>query len=149
MKSVIVESLSENNTQHLAQLFLELWPECDFEEEWESCQEIVHSDTEIAFLLKSGEIYVAFIHVSLRTDYVEGATYSPTAYVEGIFVKEDFRRLGLSKKLLQLAEEWAIQKGCVQLASDTEISNIASIDFHKKVGFEEVNRIVCFVKDLS
>ena len=149
MKSVIVESLSENNTQHLAQLFLELWPECDFEEELESCQEIAHSDTETAFLLKSGEIYVAFIHVSLRTDYVEGATHSPTAYVEGIFVKEDFRQLGLSKKLLQLAEEWAIRKGCVQLASDTEISNIASIDFHKKVGFEEVNRIVCFVKDLS
>ncbi len=149
MTSVIVESLSENNTQHLAQLFLELWPECDFEEEMESCQEIAHSDSETAFLLKSGKIYIAFIHVSLRTDYVEGAAQSPTAYVEGIFVKEGFRQLGLSKKLLQLAEKWALQKGCVQLASDAEISNTASIDFHKKVGFEEVNRIVCFIKELS
>ena len=42
-----------------------------------------------------------------------------------------------------------IRKKSFFLASDSEISNSKSIQFHFRAGFEEVNRIVCFIKKLE
>jgi aminoglycoside 6'-N-acetyltransferase I len=36
-----------------------------------------------------------------------------------------------------------------ELASDALIENIASYEFHTKVGFQEVERIVCFIKPIA
>jgi len=143
-----IESISNDNLTNLANLFLQLWEDCDFDEELENCRQILSSESETCFLIKVNDNYVAFIHLAIRSDYVEGSSHSPTAYIEGIFVKEDFKHLGFSRQLLKLAEEWSKQKNCTQLASDTELTNLSSIDFHKKIGFKEVNRIVCFIKDL-
>ncbi|GAB3022086.1 hypothetical protein GCM10027185_19820 [Spirosoma pulveris] len=56
--------------------------------------------------------------------------------------------MGIGKKLVGVAESWGRQKGCKQLTSDTELTNSMAIDFYISVGFEEVIRIVCFVKKL-
>lgn len=42
----------------------------------------------------------AFIFLSIRSDYVEGSTSNPTGYVEGIYVKPEYRKLGIAKQLL-------------------------------------------------
>ena len=55
----------------------------------------------------------------------------------------------IAKKLVELGENWGKEKGCTQYASDTEITNQQSIAFHKKVGFSEANRLVCFIKDIG
>jgi aminoglycoside 6'-N-acetyltransferase I len=148
MDTVAIEPISKDNLTNLASLFLELWQGCDFDEELENCKQILSSESETCFLIKEKDIYTAFIHLAIRSHYVEGSSNSPTAYIEGIFVKEDFRHLGFSRQLVKLAEEWSKQKKCTQLASDTELTNFSGIDFHKKVGFKEVNRIVCFIKEL-
>lgn len=36
----------------------------------------------------------------------------------------------------------------IEFASDCELSNEDSLLFHRNIGFEEVNRIICFKKDL-
>ena len=36
------------------------------------------------------------------------------------------------------------EKGCKEFASDCELSNTNSLNFHLAVGFEEVKRIICF-----
>jgi aminoglycoside 6'-N-acetyltransferase I len=43
----------------------------------------------------------------------------------------------------------AIENGYKELASDTEISNTQSIEIHKKLGFKETERVVCFLKKLT
>jgi aminoglycoside 6'-N-acetyltransferase I len=148
MDSFEVETISKDNLKNLAGLFLELWTDSSYTEELNNCSNILGSESETCFLIKAKNNYVAFIHVTIRFDYVEGASRSPTAYIEGIFVNKNYRNLGLSKQLLKLAEEWGKQKKCNQLASDTELTNLSSITFHKKAGFKEVNRIVCFIKEL-
>lgn len=144
----IIEPISKDNVINLTNLFLGLWKDCDFDEELENCEKILSSESETCFLIKVQDEYVAFIHLTIRSDYVEGSSHSPTAYIEGIFVKENFRHLGFSRQLLKLAEEWSKQKDCNELASDTELTNFSGIDFHNKVGFRETNRIVCFIKEL-
>lgn len=148
MDNFEVEIISKDNLKNLVNLFLELWTDCDYNEELEDCKKILSSENETCFLVKTKKVYIAFIYVSIRSDYVEGSSHSPTAYIEGIFVQENYRNIGLSRHLLKHVEEWAKHKNCEQLASDTELNNSTSIEFHKKVGFDEVNRIVCFIKNL-
>ncbi len=143
-----IEQLSINNLKQLIELVLALWEDCEFEEEFDNYKNIIGSENEICYLYKDQENYIAFIHVSTRNDYVAGAVDLPVAYVEGIYVKPTYQKQGIAKKLMNVAEDWAKQKGYKQLASDTEIANTESIDFHKKIGFTEVERIVCLIKDL-
>ena len=42
-----------------------------------------------------------------------------------------------------------MESGFNELGSDAEIDNINSIEAHKKLGFKEVKRVVCFLKKLS
>ena len=145
---MVIEEISEGNLQDLTELMLELWPECEYDEEYRNCLRIITESNETCYLLKNDQNYVAFIQLSLRYDYVEGTETSPVGYIEGIFVKPEFRKSGLAGQLMMQGEKWARQKGCRQYASDTEINNQVSISFHKKQGFTEAGRLVCFVKDL-
>ncbi len=63
-------------------------------------------------------------------------------------MKEGQSLLGYAKELLTACEAWARAKGCKEFASDCELENIKSFQFHKAMGFEEANRIICFVKKL-
>lgn len=144
-----IVKLSEQNVEALAHLFVELWPECTFETEFEYCKQILEKGNQTAFLVNEKGEYIAFAYLSLRNDFVEGSTSYPIAYLEGIYVKESYRNTGLASKLIQRAEQWAKESGSSQLASDVEINNKQSIRFHNKSGFLEENRIVCFIKDLK
>lgn len=147
--SMTLERLSETNLQYMAAMVSELWPDNSFDEALTECRSMLYSDKDTCLLIRDGETYPAFIHVSVRSDYVEGAEIMPVAYIEGLYVTSSHRGSGLGKMLIQAAETWARQKGCTQLASDTELTNTDGIAFHLHNGFEEVNRIVCFIKNLS
>lgn len=108
----------------------------------------IESENSEIFLCYDEENAIGFAVCSLRHDYVEGTNSSPVGYLEGIFVKEEYRNIGLAGKLLSTAEEWARGKGCTEFASDCELDNTVSLSFHLNVGFEEANRIICFKKKL-
>ncbi|MGM9511443.1 aminoglycoside 6'-N-acetyltransferase [Larkinella sp. GY13] len=145
---MIIEPLAIATVKTLTELALELWPDCTFDEEYDYYTSIVDAETEICYLVREQERYIAFVHLSIRTDYVEGATESPVAYLEAIYVKPAYQKRGIGRELVRLGEEWGKRNGCRHFASDAELTNGASIDFHTKTGFTEANRIVCFIKDL-
>ena len=91
---------------------------------------------------------VGFAQCQLRYDYVEGTQTAPVGYLEGIFVRQDCRKKGYAKELLSECEAWAKAQGCQEFASDCELDNVVSFQFHKAVNFTEANRIICFVKKL-
>jgi aminoglycoside 6'-N-acetyltransferase I len=97
---------------------------------------------------KTGGGLCGFIEVSLR-DYAEGCQTSPVAYIEGWYVDAESRRHKLGTLLVQAAEVWARNQGLKEMASDTQIENAVSIQAHKVLGYEEVERIVCFRKVLD
>ncbi|URC14887.1 aminoglycoside 6'-N-acetyltransferase [Flavobacterium sp. B183] len=143
-----IEVISSQNLKQLVELVLELWNDCSFDEEVESYKAIIDSENEICYVVKDQEDYIAFVHLSTRNDYVEGAEDLPVAYIEAIYVKPAYQKQGIARRLTKVAEDWAKQKGFKQIASDTDLWNSASIDFHQKTGFTEVERIVCFIKNL-
>lgn len=101
------------------------------------------------FICFEDEIPVGFAQVQLRYDYVEGTSSSPVGYLEGIFIEKEYRIKGYAEELLSECELWAKEKGCTEFAGDCEIGNETGILFHKAMNFSEVNRIVCFKKELS
>ena len=89
-----------------------------------------------------------FIEISLR-HYAEGCISSPVPYIEGWYVDEDMRRSKLGSRLVQTAEEWARSQGFSEMASDTQLDNQTSQQAHQALGYQEVERIVCFRKRLA
>lgn len=92
---------------------------------------------------------VGFAEASLRHDYVNGTESSPVAFLEGIYVEPAFRRTGVARQLVQAVEDWAKLAGCSELASDTDIANVASQHLHNALGFSETQRVVYFRKLLG
>ncbi|MBQ8401363.1 MAG: GNAT family N-acetyltransferase [Clostridia bacterium] len=100
------------------------------------------------FILLYGKEAIGFAQAQLRVDYVEGTHTSPVGYLEGIFVKAEYRRRGYAGMLVRVCEEWAQDNGCSEFASDCPVENQVSYAFHLHMGFVEANRIICFTKTL-
>ncbi len=143
-----IERISNKHMSDWISMMLQLWDDNSYEVLRTEHVNIMNDDKFGNFICYKGNEAVGFINMSLRTEYVEGAEIYPVAYVEGIFVKGEYRRKGVAKRLLDKGAEWGMEKGCKQMASDSELSNVLSQDFHAGVGFEEVARVVCYIKDL-
>lgn len=100
------------------------------------------------FLYRLDETPIAFIYLSIRTDYVEGSNGSPTGYVEGVYVQPNYRRQGISRKLFVKGMEWLKEQGCKQVGSDIEMDNDVSYAFHRGIGFKETGRLITFIRDI-
>jgi len=124
-----------------------LWP-CHDEKELATEIDGILKKEGAFFLALDRERAVGFAQCQLRHDYVEGTESTPVGYLEGIYVEPDCRRGGIAGKLLAACEEWARCQGCREFASDCELSNSQSLDFHLRLGFAEANRIICFTKKL-
>jgi aminoglycoside 6'-N-acetyltransferase I len=138
----------KENARQMAELAVLMWTEHTVDGLSEEFAGILE-DGGAVFLAEVAGAVVGFAQCQLRHDYVEGTKTSPVGYLEGNFVRGDYRRLGLAKQLLAVCEKWAVEQGCTEFASDCELSNTASQEFHKRLGFQEANRVVCFVKPLE
>ena len=137
-----------NDSYILAELACRLWPDHTAEEMRSEYAWMIKKTDAACFLAYAGERTVGFAQCQLRHDYVEGTDSSPVGYLEGIYVADGYRKQGIAKALLSACESWAKTKGCTEFASDCELSNTQSLQFHLNVGFEEANRIICFTKKL-
>ena len=126
-----------------------LWNDVEEAEIREVLRKVNETDEHRIILAKNELTAIAFIYVSIRSGYVEGADTSPTGYLEGIYVAAGYRKMGVARKLVELGEAWLKANGCSQMGSDTWLWNTASQDFHKKVGFREEDTLVHFLKDIN
>ena len=132
----------------VAQVAHQLWPHHALEDFAADYELTLQEQNTAVFLYMVEDVPTGFAHVSLRHDYVEGTSTCPVGFLEGIFVLDLFRGHGMAASLLAACEDWARSRGCTEFASDCELDNEESIAFHGKLGFTEVNRVVCFCKSL-
>jgi len=143
-----IEEINKDNFNEWLSMALALWPDNEENELMDEFHKMLSSKKEQAFIYKLDDVYIGFINLSIRNDYVEGSNSTPVGYVEGIYVKPEYRNNGIAKELITKGEEWVKAKGCTQMGSDIEVDNDISYKFHKKVGFKVANRIICFIKDI-
>jgi aminoglycoside 6'-N-acetyltransferase I len=59
------------------------------------------------------------------------------------------RRRGIARALVAAAAEWAQSRGCREFGSDALLENEVSHAVHRRLGFQESERVVFFRKELS
>ena len=143
-----IKKASQQDLEELLIMAKDLWPDYSPEELKATLAELLCQDKFLILLYVMAEKSVAFIYLSIRVDYVEGSDGSPTGYVEGIYVKPDYRKTGIAQTLLAAGEQWVKQKGCKQIGSDILLDNQLSYAFHLHSGFREAARLIAFIKEL-
>lgn len=125
-----------------------LWPEAPWDYLSLDLDELIADEDAGIFVASDSQgRLIGFIEAGLR-GYGEGCETSPVGYIEAWYVDPHVRGQKLGRDLVHTAEQWAREKGCTEMASDTWLENDTSIEAHKKLGYWEVERLVHFVKRL-
>jgi aminoglycoside 6'-N-acetyltransferase I len=145
----MIREMTISDAPALAAIALKIWDSDDKDELEQEFINMTHDKESTCFIKFIDDKAIGFANASLRHDYVEGCEMSPVAYLEAIYVDEEHRLLGYAKDLVNRCEEWGREHGAKEFASDCILTNTASYKFHIAIGFNEVNRIICFKKDIS
>lgn len=146
---LIIRELSESDLSEWLRLRLLLWDESPEDDHKSEMVDIIeHRDTQfVAVADTGGGRLCGFLEASIRS-HVEDCETENVGYLEGWFVEEPYRRAGIGRELVKLAEDWARSRGCSEMASDAEIDNSISLLAHNKLGYDETSRLVHLKKEL-
>jgi len=126
-----------------------LWPHLTAEDLEDDVDDMLADPGRAVFVgVRPDGCLAGFLEASTRK-YADGCETSPVGYIEGWYVDEDVRGNGVGASLVRAAEDWARGLECEEMASDTWLDNEASIEAHKKLGYEEAERLVHFAKWLE
>jgi aminoglycoside 6'-N-acetyltransferase I len=97
----------------------------------------------------SAGVVTGFAEVGLRSHADGCDPGQAVGFLEGWYVRPEYRRRGIGRALVAAAEIWAGSQGCAEIASDTWADNFTSNAAHQALGFELVERRVTYRKGLT
>ena len=144
-----IRPLAEGDLAEWLRLRLLLWDESTEDDHMAEMVDIIeNSDAQFVAVADLGDGRLAgFLEASIRS-HVEDCDTENVGYLEGWFVEESYRQLGMGGSLVNFAEDWARQKGCTEMASDAEVDNVVSQQAHSRLGYSETSRLVHLKKEL-
>ena len=148
MSEIIIRRARHEDKPEWLRMRLLLWPDGTtegFSKEMDAL--LADSLSPVFVALRSNGKLGGFLEAGTRK-YAEGCETRPIGYIEGWYVDEDLRERGIGKSLVKAAEAWARSQGLTEMASDTWLDNEVSIQAHLKMGYEEAERLVHFIKKL-
>jgi aminoglycoside 6'-N-acetyltransferase I len=101
----------------------------------------------VVFVAEVDGRIIGFLELDSRK-YAPGCTSSPVPFIEGWYVEPAMQGRNVGRALIEAAEAHARASGHVEIASDAELANTGGIAAHLAVGYEEVERVVCFRRSL-
>jgi aminoglycoside 6'-N-acetyltransferase I len=148
--SPAVRPLRESDLNEWFRLRKLLWDaNADDDHKDEMLDIIDHPDSQLILVADAGNgRLVGFLEASIRP-FVEDCETDHVGYLEGWYVEPHERHHGIGTELVKAAEHWAIQKGCTEMASDTEIGNESGLDAHRRLGYSITSKLVHLRKDLA
>lgn len=138
----MIEKVTADNLKEFNNLLSILWKGATLQDCLKDAQQTAQ------FMFKENNKYVGLITCSIKTDYVEGCKSNKVGYIEGIYVLPAYRRKKVATKLIEHFEKWAKEIGVTELASDCELSNEISKQFHEKNGYKVVKTLIHFKKEI-
>ena len=108
---------------------------------------ILAEESEAAFAVREAAAWLGLIELRVRS-HGEGCDTSPVGYIEALWVAPERRRQGVARRLVAGALAWCRERGLRELASDTQIDNLVSQAVHRRLGFEETERLVTYRIDV-
>lgn len=125
-----------------------LWPGSLSEHDAETRQYFeTRPKAPIIFVAEADGRLVGFLELDYRK-YAPGCRSSPVPFIEGWYVEPALQGRGIGRALVEAAEAHARAAGHHEIASDVELENRDGIAAHRALGYEEVERVVCFRRSL-
>lgn len=136
-----IRELALSDIDQWLDLRLQLWPDASRAELAEDIDLFLAPDAvDVAFVAEDGKgLLVGIIEGSLHA-HAPGCVTSAVGYIEGWYVKPDYRRQGIGRALVKRLEGWAKERGCSEMASDTGSDYPLSPAAHESLGYVEVSR---------
>jgi aminoglycoside 6'-N-acetyltransferase I len=129
-----------------AEMRAALWPEESHQTHAEEVDRLLGSEDTWGLIAETNDgAPVGFAEIAIRK-YANGCTTRPVPFLEGIWVKAEFRRQGVGARLIESAAAFLSNRGYREIGSDAEIENRDSHAAHAGWGFTETERVVYFRK---
>lgn len=80
-------------------------------------------------------IYIALLHNKIIGLMVLKKNWNHYAYIEDITVDKKYRTIGVGKKLVDRAKQWAKKGNMPGIMLETQNNNVAACKFYEKCGF--------------
>ena len=143
-----VREITEPDREAWVRLRDSLWPGALADHDTETrAYFTTRAATPIVFVAEVEGRVVGFLELDFRK-YAAGCASSPVPFIEGWHVEAAYQRRGIGRALVQAAEARARAMGFTEMASDSEIENTDGHAAHRALGYQEVERVVCFRRTL-
>jgi aminoglycoside 6'-N-acetyltransferase I len=147
-----IRSVTKADAEAWLAMRMALWPDADIDDLRLEVGRyfVAHGEPLLphrVFVAERDGVVVGMLELSLRP-YADGCESSPVPFVEAWYVAERARRGGVGGALVKAAEQWALDNGHSEMASDALLENGDSERAHIALGFEEVERAIRFRKAL-
>ncbi|WP_088123263.1 streptothricin N-acetyltransferase SatA [Bacillus wiedmannii] len=80
-------------------------------------------------------IYIAILHDQIIGVMVLKKNWNHYAYIEDIKVDKKYRSLGVGRRLIEQATQWAKESNMPGIMLETQNNNVAACRFYEKCGF--------------
>jgi ribosomal protein S18 acetylase RimI-like enzyme len=96
----------------------------------------------IIFLAEDSGLLIGLVEVYFRQDDEANSLIVPHKYahLQSLMVSEPYRKSGIGKKLMDVAQQWAREKGATEMRLDVWEFNQGTIQFYEKMGFHTLKR---------
>jgi aminoglycoside 6'-N-acetyltransferase I len=146
---VTIRKIVESDRADWVRLRDALWPGSLSDHDAETRKHFENpAEVPVVFVATADDRVVGFLELDYRK-YAPGCRSSPVAFIEGWYVEPALQRHGIGRALVEAAEEWARAAGHDEMASDAELENADGIAAHGALGYDEVERVVCFRRSLN
>jgi len=149
MNNLKLQPVTQDNIHYLDQvegLFLKLYEGYnvqglilklaeDGQKKWkQSIQRSIGKLSQVYVALKGDEV-IGFVSgsVKLTPDFLGERL---VGYISGIYIKDDYRRMGIAEKLFKMIEEWFMTKKVHSVELQVVVKNEQGLQFWKKLSFE-------------
>ncbi len=105
-------------------------------------REIFRNANAVIFVAEVSSHVVGLVEVYFRPDDETNPLIIPkkAAYLQSIFVSENFRKLGVGKRLIHAAQAWSREKGAKEMKLDVWEFNVEAKKFYSEMGFSYLSR---------
>jgi aminoglycoside 6'-N-acetyltransferase I len=143
-----IREMTASDCEAWIEMRASLWPDDPRFIHARSVQAILAADDAWGFIAESTDgTPAAFAELAIRK-YANGCDSQPVPFLEGIFVRPQFRRRGIGTRLIAHMEAFLTARGFNEIGSDALIDNHESHAAHRGWGFSETERVVYFRKTL-
>ena len=143
-----IRQMGANDRAVWVEMRVALWPDETAREHAKMIDEMLGGEDAWGLVAEAADgTAVGFAEIAVRK-YANGCDARPVAFLEGVWVKPQFRRRGIAARLIAHAETVLAARGFRELGSDTQIDNHTPQAAHLAWGFSETERVVYFRKVL-